>query len=233
MSPDSRMLRPGRRVAPTGRRSESACSSMRTDRALAWAGLRWRRRVDLFRHAQQVLHVVPHLMGDDIGLGEVARVQAALHFVEEAEVDGTPCCRRDSRTGPWRPSADAAGRAWRRETAPASARNCGWRLCVKMAPQVFGFAQDLATKRACRSLLAAAAGGRLLVGGGAFGHLQHHGRVDAEIPWPPAQARWCRCRCGPCRPAGSPRRAGSSMIWLSRESFMRIRVYLPRAHYLL
>jgi hypothetical protein len=59
---------------------QSACSSWRTDRALTCALL-------LPADAQQGLHVVAYLMGDDIRLGEVTR-RPVSHFeiVEEGEV---------------------------------------------------------------------------------------------------------------------------------------------------
>ena len=42
----------------------------------------------LAQYAQQVLHVVAHLMGDDVGIGEVAvGTQLPLHGGEEAQVD--------------------------------------------------------------------------------------------------------------------------------------------------
>jgi len=46
------------------------------------------RLIDLAGYAQQVLHVVPHLVRDHTGLGEIARrVETRLHLFVESEVD--------------------------------------------------------------------------------------------------------------------------------------------------
>ena len=46
------------------------------------------RRLDLIGDAEQLLHVMADLMGDDIGLGEVAgRAEAVLQLLVEVEVD--------------------------------------------------------------------------------------------------------------------------------------------------
>ena len=63
---------------------QSACSSSRTDRALALAVA-----ADALVDAQQVLDVVPVLVREDVGLGERATLgaEARAQLVEEAEVD--------------------------------------------------------------------------------------------------------------------------------------------------
>ena len=58
-------------------------------------------RVDLVGDAQQVLHVVADLVGDHVGLREIAgRAEARAQRVEEAEVDVDLARRPGSRTAP-------------------------------------------------------------------------------------------------------------------------------------
>ena len=100
---------------------QSACNSSRTLRALYWLWLTLRAHLlHLGADAQQVLHVVAHLVGDHIGLGKFAgRAQLVLQGFVEAQVDVDLLVGRAVER-PHRAWPGAAGGADRgRGTAPA------------------------------------------------------------------------------------------------------------------
>ena len=68
---------------------QSACSSIRTDKAFPSRsrGLALEAR-HLLCNAHQILHVMAHLMGDHIGLRKFAgRAKSLRHYVEEGQVE--------------------------------------------------------------------------------------------------------------------------------------------------
>ena len=79
----------GRRGGPRRRRSSRpAAPAAPRARSPAASPACWRAACTSSRDAEQVLHVVADLVGDDVGLGEVARgAEARAQLVEEAEVD--------------------------------------------------------------------------------------------------------------------------------------------------
>ena len=99
---------------------QSACSSMRTDRALPALGFRRCACRHLGFHAEDLLHVMADLMGNHVGLRKIRRVrQSGATIPRRTRGRYTPSRRPDSRTARWRSPPCRTPTGSRRGTAPA------------------------------------------------------------------------------------------------------------------
>ncbi len=147
------------------------------------------QRVDLVHDAELVLHVVADLVGDDVGLGELARrAEALLEHLVEAQVDVDLAGRSGSRTAPSPPgpgrtpsaSCPRRGRAW-------AAGRCGPTARKTSVQTDLGAAQHLRDELRARIVRRRRRRGALLLDDlaaavAAAHHAEQRQRVDAEDP---------------------------------------------------
>ena len=134
----------------------------------------------------QVLHVVSHLVGDHVGLREVARrAQARAHAFRRTADRCRPCGRPGNKTAPSPPGQCRTRSAWRRETAPASApvgrpaRRTSLSTRPRCRPARWTRRRHLVVgRRALRRPLAS----HRCLGHAAVQHAEQRERVDAEDP---------------------------------------------------
>ena len=137
MSPGSSQSRSRLARLPQTPARQSACSSMRTDSALASSREPCRCAAEtLLRQAEQVLHVVADLVRDHVGAREVARrAEALLELLEERRGRGTPANRSGSRRvqPPIEPCRTPT--APRPRTTPGEVARSGAPFSAKTSPQ--------------------------------------------------------------------------------------------------
>ncbi|MNS93263.1 hypothetical protein D3C72_1274250 [compost metagenome] len=130
-----------------------------------------------------MLHVMADLVGDHVGLREIARrLETVLQFVEEGQVD----IHLAVAGAVERPHGRLAGAAGRGRGAAEQHQLGRHVLAVQLflengGPDVFGFAQHLRHEDGLGVIGGRARGGLFLLRGGAFRHLQDHVGIDTKI----------------------------------------------------